>query len=160
MARRITLIAGLAAAAFGLSACTTMGTGQGVLRAPSGRERVALTWKSISGMSGTMTATLPDGVLYTGPFFQITSQVSRDVLTPLWTGWNGWYDWDDWGQGPMTEFITRYSGKVLANLRAANGEHMRCKFHLAKPALGMAGGGAGKCETTAGQTLDAYFPPA
>ena len=159
MTKRITLVAALAAAALGLSACTTMGTGQGLLRGPHGHERVALAWKSTGNITGTMTATLPNGVVYSGPFFQITSQTNRNVLTPLWSGWGGWYDWNDWGPGPATEFITHYSGKVLANLRAASGEYMRCRFRLAQPASGMSGGGAGRCETTAGQKFDAYFPP-
>jgi hypothetical protein len=47
---------------------------------------------------------------------------------------------------------------VVANLGAPGGEHMRCKFQLAHPSEGMAGGGRGQCQMPDGKTIDANFP--
>jgi hypothetical protein len=37
---------------------------------------------------------------------------------------------------------------------------MRCKFQLAHPSDGMAGGGSGQCQMPGGETIDATFPAA
>src|SRR5207237_250679 len=87
-------------------------------------------------------------------FFQVTRDTTVDSLSPLWAGWGRgpWgYGWNDWGAGPS--FITHYTGRVVANLSAPSGAHMRCKFQLASPDAGMAGGGAGQCPTI-GSALD------
>lgn len=148
-----------------LVACTTTGTGGGQLAgvgAPS--EPVAFSWTSKDGgMSGTMTAALPD-VNYQGQFFQITQQTRTELLAPLWTHWNhGWYDWPYWGISasppyPATQFITHYSGKVVATLAAQGDQHMRCRFHLAQPSSGMSGGGEGQCQLSDGRVVRAVFP--
>jgi predicted small secreted protein len=157
--KRARQLAVIAAMALALSACaTTMGTGEGVLRGSAGQERIALAWKTTNGINGAMTATLPGSTRYVGPFFQITSQTRRDDVALLWYGWGGRYDWDNWSYGTMPDFITYYSGKVLANLRDGSGAYMRCRFHLAMPSVGIIAGGAGECETTGGQTYDARFP--
>ena len=75
---------------------------------------------------------------------------------------NGWYDWPYWG-GPMTtpypitRFVTHYSGKVVATLDSEGKSRMRCRFHLADPASGMAGGGEGECQLTDGRVVQAVF---
>ena len=46
-----------------------------------------------------------------------------------------------------------------SNLDGPDGDHMRCRFHLISPTSGMSGGGAGECQTTAGNTIEATFPP-
>jgi hypothetical protein len=108
-----------------------------------------------------MTATESDGKTFSGQFFQITSDTTVDTLGPLWAGWgpgwrrNGWYDWN---AGP--EFVTHYSGRVVANLATPDGAHMRCKFQLIHPSDGMAGGGRGACQMPDGNTIDATFPKA
>ncbi|MHB1620589.1 MAG: hypothetical protein ACYCTY_11520 [Sulfuricella sp.] len=154
-----------------LGGCTTMGTGQGdVARNHQPGAPVHFTWKSTDGgQQGTMTATLQDAV-YQGRFFQITRQTQREMLTPLWVGWNdGWGDWPYWG-GPFaggafqgsydtTQFITHYSGKVLANLVGPNKRRMRCRFLLYSPSAGMAGGGQGECQLLGGRTINATFDP-
>lgn len=154
-----------------LGGCTTMGTGQGdVLGDHQSRTPVQFTWKSTDGgQQGTMTATLQNTV-YQGRFFQITHQTQREVLAPLWVGWSdGWSDWPYWG-GPYmggvfqggydtTQFITHYSGKVLANLSSPSGEWMRCRFLLFSPATGMSGGGQGECQLRDGSNIDATFSP-
>jgi hypothetical protein len=140
--------------------CTTMGTGFG--STASGTHPVNFSWKSSNDVSGSMNATLSDGKTFTGQFFQITSDTTADNLGPLWTGWGGYGvwggDWSYWDAGP--EFITHYSGKVVANLSAPDGLHMRCNFQLVHPSDGMAGGGRGQCQLPKGNTIDATFPKA
>jgi len=139
--------------------CTTMGAGTG--STPSGTDPVNFSWKSSDSVSGTMSASLSDGTTYSGQFFQVTRDTTVDNLSPLWAGWGRgpWgYGWNDWGAGPS--FITHYTGRVVANLSAPSGAHMRCKFQLASPDAGMAGGGAGQCQMPDGKTIDATFPKA
>jgi hypothetical protein len=139
--------------------CTTMGTGFG--STATGTDPVNFSWKSSDGVSGTMNASVPNGISYTGQFFQITSNTTVDSLGPLWSGWGpGWRrgGWEYWGAEP--EFVTHYSGKVVANLSASDGEHMRCMFQLVHPTDGMAGGGTGQCQMPDGKTIDTNFPHA
>jgi hypothetical protein len=143
--------------------CTTMGTGFG--STPSGSNPVNFSWKSSDNVSGTMNATLSDNKTFTGQFFQITSDTTVDNLGPLWAGWGGYGrrgpwagEWGFWDAGP--EFVTHYSGKVVANLAAPDGKHMRCKFQLVYPSDGMAGGGRGQCQLPQGKTIDTTFPKA
>ena len=141
------------------AACTTMGTGTG--REAASDHPVAFSWTSKDAVSGTMSATLPNNETYTGPFFQITSETRGESLAPLWLGWHrGWYDWPYMGAYPSPDFEIRYSGRVVANLDGPDGEHMRCRFHLARPASGMSGGGAGECQEAGGETIEATFPAA
>lgn len=148
-----------------LTACTTTGIGGGQLAGGGAAdEPVKFSWTSIDGgLSGSMTATLPD-MSYQGKFFQITQQTRSEVLTPLWTYWNrGWYDWPYWGSPmmqpyPTTQFITHYSGKVVATLTGQGDQRMRCRFHLVAPASGMSGGGEGQCQLADGRVVQAVFP--
>ena len=144
--------------------CTTMGTGFG--STATGTNPVNFSWKSSDTVSGSMTATLSGGKSFSGEFFQITSDTTVDNVGPLWAGWGGYGgrrggfggDWGYWDAGP--EFVTHYSGKVLANLATADGQHMRCNFQLVHPSDGMAGGGRGQCQLPKGKTIDATFPKA
>jgi hypothetical protein len=140
--------------------CTTMGAGTG--STALGRHPVTFSWKGDAGSnSGFMTASFADGRTYSGQFFQITSNTTAENLGPLWTGWGpgwgmgGWYDWT-WGP----EFVTHYSGRVVANLVASDGSHMRCRFRLIHPDGGMSGGGSGECQLPNGKQIDAQFPSA
>ena len=95
--------------------CTSIGTGYGTTAA--GTNPVRFDWKSSDDVSGTMYATLADGSVYAGSYFQITDTTTADTLGPLWDGWgSGWGfgGWDYWDTG--TAFVTRYSGRVVANL--------------------------------------------
>ena len=139
--------------------CATTGSFSGSTAA--GTDPVSFTWKSSDSVSGSMMATLAPGTTYKGQFFQITSNTTADDLGPLWTGWGPgrrmgtWYDWD---AGP--QFMTHYSGRVVANLAEPGGRHMRCRFQLVHPADGMAGGGQGECQLPDGKRIDAQFPRA
>jgi hypothetical protein len=144
--------------ALGLAACTTMGTGVG--STTGGTVRAVMSWESTGGRTGTMTARLSTGETYAGMYFQITSETRVDGLGQLWVGWaRPWPGWPYWGYEPGPQFITHYSGRVVANLEGPRG-HMRCSFQLIRPAAGMAGGGQGQCQLPNGETIDATFPPA
>src|SRR6266852_4256280 len=112
-----------------------------------------------------MNASLSDDKSFTWQFCQITSESTVDNLGDLWGGRGGYVgpgrwrgDWGFWDAGP--EFVTHYSGRVVANLAAADGQHMRCNFQLVHPSDGMAGGGRGQCQLPKGKTIDATFPKA
>lgn len=147
-----------------LAACASSGMGGGELsRRGKAEEPVLFSWQSTDGgITGTMAATLP-GATYQGRFFQITEQTQKLTIAPLWDGWEpGWRDWPYWGYGALgpydvTQFVTRYTGKVVANLRSDAGKRMRCRLHLAAPARGMAGGGEGECQIQGGGVVHAGF---
>src|SRR5260370_24512082 len=141
-----------------LAACTAAGTGSGTVE-PGGKP-VSFSWKSEdAGETGTMTATLPDGRTFTGPFLQVKSTARREAFEPLWVGWRpGWPDWP-FTAVPATEFVTVYSGRAIANLEGPGGQRMRCRFHLNHPDSGMRGGGQGECKLADGHAIDAVFAP-
>lgn len=139
-----------------LAACATTGAGTGMTREDN--LPVKFSWSSDNAVSGNMTATLANGEAFDGKFFQVTSETRVDRLEPLWTGWRAHRDWPFWDAGP--DFVKHYSGRVVANLQASGGEHMRCSFRLVDPSSGMAGGGAGRCQVPGGETVDATFPAA
>jgi hypothetical protein len=145
-----------------VAGCTTMGTGTG--STPTGGSPTVFSWTSSNGVSGTMTATLSGGQTYSGQYFQITKDTTVDSIAPLWVGgWGGWggrggWGWGAWGADPSPDFVTHYSGRVVANLAQPSGAHMRCQFRLADPDSGMNGGGIGQCQLPDGTTIDANFP--
>ena len=139
-----------------VSGCETKGVGEGSTL--GGSVHALFTWKATGPARGEMTATLNTGQTYAGPFFQITQESRIDTLGPLWIGWRRrWRGWDFWE--PNAEFVTHYSGRVLANLAGPGGTRMRCDFQLMRPTSGMAGGGVGHCQLPDGTTIDADFPP-
>ena len=135
----------------------TMGTGIG--STPSGSNHATFIWYANGASTGQMTATLDNGQTFSGPYFQITRTTDVTTLGPLWAGWGRPFGaWGDWG--PSSEFVTQYTGRVVGNLGSPSGAHMRCNFDLARPDLGMAGGGLGQCELPNGVTIDAMFAAA
>ena len=140
-----------------LAGCATTGTGYGGVQT-GGREPVSFHWKSTDGgISGTMSATLSPGRSFSGQFTEMTTETHIDALDHMWHGWAP--GWGAWGPGPANGFVTSYSGRVLADLSDANGEHMGCRFRLADPPSGMSGGGSGECQVAGGEKIDATFPP-
>ena len=155
------MLAGLAPALVLLAAagCASSGAGYGVSGA--GREEATFRWDAKNDVSGTLTATMPGGRIYSGEYFQVTSETRVDGLAPLWDGWRpGWRGWPYWNAAPGPGFVTEYTGRVLANLAANNGDRMRCRFRLIHPAEGMAGGGEGECQLPNGEAIEATFPKA
>jgi len=138
--------------------CASSGSGYGV--SPSGRE-ATFQWNSRNDNTGTLTATMPGGRVYTGQYFQVTNETRVENLGPLWYGWRpGWRGWPNWTAVPAQGFVTEYTGKVVANLAADNGDRMRCRFRLIHPSEGMSGGGQGECQLPNGESMDATFPNA
>jgi len=108
-----------------------------------------------------MTATMAGGQTYSRQYFQITKDTTVDSIGPLWyPGWGGRGGWGYWDAEPSPDFITRYTGRVVANLAAPNGAHMRCQSQLVHPSDGMNGGGTGQCPLPDGSTIDANFATA
>jgi hypothetical protein len=148
----------LAAAILGACATVSTGIGYGTSR-NNGSEEIRFEWRSRSSVEGTLTAIEPDGRTFTGSYFQITSETRIDRLHPLWIGWNNpWRGWRYWNAAPTPEFIRHYSGRVLANLVAADGARMRCRLRLQVPGDGMRGGAQGRCQAPDGRAIDASFP--
>jgi hypothetical protein len=155
--------------AIAIAGCTTTGMGTG--QSTRGNLGATFVWRETGGTRGTMVASLTNGEVFQGPFFQITSESVVDY-DPLWNGWgpgSGWgrgfggrrwgWGWGGWGPwGPSMDTITHYSGQVLANLQGPGG-FMRCDFRLMRPSSGMAGGGVGQCQLPAGTIIQAQFPP-
>lgn len=150
-------VMGLAFAVLG--GCATRGVGEGYSTAAPGLT-ATFTWTSMDGVRGDMTALLSSGQRYDGRFFQITRETRIDDIQPLWSGWEQRSRWPGWpDQGAWSSVATSYSGKVLANLKSASGEHMRCRFALSRPSSGMSGGGFGQCQRTDGAVVYAEFAP-
>jgi len=146
--------------------CASTGSGSGTIA--SDGKAVHFSWRSSDRVSGTMTATVTGGRVFSGGFVQLTNETKADSLSELWKGWGpSWYplwarnwredEWSHWKEGP--EFMKNYAGCVVANLADPKGKHMRCVFRLADPSQGIAGGGHGRCQGPDHRTIDATFPP-
>jgi hypothetical protein len=130
-------------------------------------EHVSFSWESPQGgaHSGTIQATLPDGEVFSGQFTEITSTTTVATLDGFYRSWYGgpWarYDWTwggDWPYyGAANEYITFYTGRVMAILEGDRGTSMRCNFNLDDPSRGMKGGGHGECQVSNGDRITAVF---
>ncbi|MDB5925331.1 MAG: hypothetical protein JWN13_4267 [Betaproteobacteria bacterium] len=159
------VLSALLGAGIALSACTTVGTGSGSLS--PGDAPVAFAWKSTqAGMGGTMQATLASGQIFSGPYLESAADVSDEdpdfVMESLQRSWveSGpelphWDGWTPYQDGS----VTQYSGLVGAELQAADGQRMSCRFQLNAPLEGMTGGGQGTCQLNNGRSAKALFPP-
>ncbi len=149
-------------ATLALAACETQSAGTGSGNVRGTQKPVAFTWQSDDTSSGDMTATFGSGRVFTGEYFQISRDTRVERLDPLWDGWDRSYrrgDWRYWESDPDAEFVRSYRGRVVANLRSDDGEHMRCRFNLVSPQRGMAGGGEGRCQLSeSGREISAEFP--
>jgi len=155
------------AAALALAGCTASGAIQARVTTPDSGAPVTMRYRTDRFTdNGMLTATTPDGQQYSGRFLQVTSDTDAETLDPYWGGWGvGWDGWGPWSDdyGPyiigadVPTFIRNYSGKVIATLLGDRGGRMRCRFRLAEPEQGMAGGGIGECQTASGEKIDAEF---
>lgn len=146
-----TLLVGVA-----LAGCATVGSGVGY--AQSGGRRATFAWRSSNPVSGSMSASLPDGTNYSGRYCQVTRE-SRYDDAARFSGWYSGWDETDWGVGPSPDFDARYTDHVVAILSSARGSHMRCSFQLASPSNGMYGGGSGECQLSGEDSIEVRFPP-
>jgi hypothetical protein len=140
-----------------VAGCSTTGTGVGY--AVSGGSPITFAWKSSDIVSGTMTATLPDGTTFSGRYFQITPDTSLPGIASLYDGWNPAWEESNSGEGPRKDFNAKLAHRAVANLTSVSGAHMKCMFQLVYPPNGMYGGGTGKCRLADGEIIDARFPP-
>jgi hypothetical protein len=145
--------------------CTSSGVGTGTLVEPSGEQkRVLFNWESNGGdwTEGEIATRLPDGKTYRGRYLQVTQTVRADTLAPLWDGWGAyWPSWEvPWGGyyapygGTYSTFTRIYGGRVVATLESPDGERMRCRFSLADPEEGLAGGAQGDCQLEEGGEIE------
>jgi hypothetical protein len=113
---------------------------------PAGR--MDFSWQSGSNASqGSIAASSSDGRTFTGTFLQPTRAMTINDYGPYWSAWaGGWGGAGPWYNGAEADFITTYSGHVLASLTGNDGTRMRCTFMLRDPSNGMAGGGEGDCQ--------------
>jgi hypothetical protein len=156
------LLAVTALATLMISGCATQSAGTGSGNVRGSRKPVAFTWQSTDNNTGDITATFGSGQVFKGRYVQITRDTRVERLDPLWDGWGAPYPrtgWRYWDRDMDREFIKEYNGRVLANLRTDQGDHMRCRFTLKTPTRGMAGGGAGRCQLSdTGKEINAEFP--
>lgn len=149
------------------TSCTTKGTAVGVAESPTSQEGepVMFVWKSDvdNPVEGKISGTLPDGVHYSGRYFEVMKDVPAEAYSPAWEGWATpyWPDWDaEWATMPpppvdFPTFVAIYSGRVIANLVSDDGEkRLRCRFSLEIPEEGLAGGGVGECQGSGGEEID------
>jgi len=122
------------------------------------RSDISIEWHSVDGDGGLMSATISDGRAYQGAYLQITPDARNDQLAFLWEGWGASRGWRSWSSETVPAFVKTYDGMVLANLSAAGGDRMRCRFQLESRSRGMAGGGTGDCQLLGGRTIHATFP--
>src|SRR3982750_2831239 len=80
-----------------IAGCTTTGMGTG--QSARGNLGATFVWRETGGTRGTMVASLTNGQVFQGPFFQITSESVIDY-DPLWNGWGpGWGGGGGFGGG-------------------------------------------------------------
>ena len=74
-------------AAMALSACATTSDGLEFKVQPvSDRAMASFAWRSRDDHSGILTASLPDGRVFSGPYVWITAETPAEDLLPLWEG--------------------------------------------------------------------------
>jgi hypothetical protein len=147
-----------------LGACASSGMGGGdIVQKGKPTQPVLFSWQSRDGsIDGNMTATTT-GATYQGRFMQVTRQTVTEGLAPMWEAWPvGWSDWpyNGWsgvGGFDAMQFATVYTGKVVANMKSADGGRMRCRLRLEQPDMGMEGGGSGECQIAGGPAFQASF---
>ncbi len=146
----------------GAVGCTTSGiaTGQLVTQA-GGTQPVVFDWRSDRGepIKGRISTMLPDGTTFSGRYFQVTATIEQSSLAPLWVGWDPYWPswtapWAGYGGSGYTTFSRVYSGRVVATLQSPEGTRMRCRFTLADPPEGLAGGGVGDCQLQNGERIE------
>ena len=81
--------------ALAAAACTTTGMGTG--QSARGNIGATFVWKETGGTRGRMTASLTNGQVYQGPFFQVTQESRIDDYGPLWSGWGPYSPWGRYG---------------------------------------------------------------
>lgn len=152
---------------FALAGCATSGTGRGLLEA-TGKPgeapgSVQFVWRAEpDATNGTISATLPDGRVFSGRFVSETSATRVSSGGDPFLGsygytWPGSYGRSDapyWiHSGGGSTIVRTYTGRVSAVLVEPGGERMSCEFELTRPTEGPAAGGSGACQTSGGEQI-------
>lgn len=131
-------------------------------------EDVLFTWESLDeSYAGRIAATLPDGERFKGRFHEIVTTIPIARYDDFY-GW--WYagpwvgpSWRWGGVWPyydsVEEFVSHYTGTVVARLTGSRGHQMRCHFELDDRYGGMKAGGKGECQLSTGERITAKFDP-
>ncbi len=155
---RRSLAAVAAATALLMGGCESTGYGQGALwpaapgpgaPTPGAPQPVGFSWRSDgpSATRGTLRVRLADGRQFEGPYIQPTTL--RDVwFDEPRCGWRGCWD------GDRMAWAMHYSGRLISVLKDRKGESMQCRFELAYPQEGPAGGGIGRCTLSTGERIE------
>lgn len=129
---------------------------------------VGFRWRSDTGsLSGEIETTMPTGETFRGRFHEITRTTQVAEINDFYSTWYGdpwigpsWYWGDMWPYyGTPEEYLTSYTGRVVATLTSPSGARMRCRFNLDDPDRGMKGGGTGECQLSTGERITATIPP-
>ncbi|MDQ3033599.1 MAG: hypothetical protein M3Y87_14360 [Myxococcota bacterium] len=149
------------AALFALG-CASSGVGVGRLTSPGKPEaegNVVFRWRAgLDATNGDIGASLPDGRRFAGRFLQVTSTTVAQHLdawstlgAPYYGNARGGAYWEP---VDASSFVTRYTGRVMAQLQGPDDEVMRCLFVLEDPVAGPQSGGLGNCELSTGERID------
>lgn len=141
-----------------LAACQTTTVGQGRLAGMKVTQDITFqVTENFFGSDGAaVTATLPDGEVFTGKLVTPKRQSTNVGQT---YGFNdGFYDFDDFDNGPffITTYSTTYSPTARGVLFSAK-RSMRCQITLSNPRAGFSDGGVGQCQLSNGGTSPVVF---
>lgn len=130
-------------------------------------EQVSFTWKEAKGKdkahSGTIETTLPDGETFEGQYHEIIATTTIETIEGFYGSWYGdpWADWTWGGAWPRyattTEYLSYYTGHIVALLGGNRGTTMRCDFQVADATRGLKSGGEGECQLSNGDRITAVF---
>jgi len=140
-----------------LTACQMSNANSPPLRSGA-KSLVTIAWSADDEESGALTATLPDGRVFRGPYLRIARSMPPSRLDPLLEGWaTPWNFWVYWERPYAIAFANYYHGRLLANLKAEAGDRLRCNFALARASKTPTGGERGVCQFADGRLVEAAF---
>jgi hypothetical protein len=146
----------LATLAIAVSGCAITSDGLELEPIRSGAD---FAWSSTDGVTGSLTALLPDGRVFRGTYLEVTPATRMDQIEPLLEGWQAHRGWRHWETRSAFAFAKHYAGRIVADLEAGDGQRMRCHLRLQAPAIGMSGGAEGECEISGGAGIVARLAP-
>ena len=130
-------------------------------------EMVPFSFEELGETHGGLFTTLgKGGEHYSGPYVLVRAATDGKLVTEVYDGMTSpeWTAWQDGPDGTWQEvgvsfgaFSDFYTGKAVASLDGNRGDRMRCQLQLERPSEGLAGGGTGQCQTTAGDRIELAF---
>ncbi len=143
--------------------CATTGSASGRVTDRDGDvvpARIGWSTPSPYGTHGRMVVTLPDGSGYIGDYRLVGTPdaMTLSLFEPWRVGWPDWpLPWEGAALPPDVAvsddgaLLERYRGLAIASLESPSGEHLRCRFGLLQPTIGLAGGVDGDCQVMPSQ---------